>query len=173
MLSFAVAYGQAEYRVDDTSDGTIISVVDGDRIYDSGGDDENYDSNEDYTVTFCVSTDSFIIIDIDAFDLEWYTDFNLYAGLDNSGTEIADYSNYSSVAASLNVLSSCATITFKSGSYTDPGFELSIRTISKSDYLVLDGGTHNDICAATFYDSGGDGNDYSSNEENNATTFCA
>ena len=78
ILSFSLAYSQAEYRVDEISDGTIISVVDGDRIYDSGGDDENYDSNEDYTVTFCVSTDSFIILNLEAVDIDYYTTLEIY-----------------------------------------------------------------------------------------------
>ena len=173
MLSFSVAYGQAEYRVDEISDGTSISVVDGDRIYDSGGDDENYDSNEDYTVTFCVSTDSFIILNLEAVDIDYYTTLEIYEGENTEGTKLSNIGSSTSGPITLQSLASCVTIYMKGSSWAgDTGFEIEVATVAKSDLIVQDGATHNDVCSAVFYDSGGPVADYG-HSESSATTFCA
>ncbi|KAA3627161.1 MAG: hypothetical protein DWQ02_19925, partial [Bacteroidetes bacterium] len=97
-------------------------------LYDSGGPDGDYTSNENHTFTICPSDlNNCIYIDFNSFNLENNFDFvNIYAGADINAPQIAEITGaMTGDGFPVQVSSECVTIQFTSdGSGIQAGFEL-------------------------------------------------
>jgi gliding motility-associated-like protein len=97
-------------------------------LYDSGGPDGDYSSNENHTFTICPSDfNSCIYLDISSYNLENNFDFlNIYAGADVFAPQIAAITGaLAGDGFPVQVSSECVTIEFTSdGSAVQAGFQL-------------------------------------------------
>ena len=195
LLSWSISYSQ-DYTIDN---GGTVNTCSG-NFYDSGGTIGDYSSGESFTMTFCsdVAGDQ-IVIDFTMFELEiFFDDLSIYDGPNTLSTQIPG-SPFSGTTSPGIVTSSSGCLTFEFNSDASanfPGWEAAISCISPPpptcsdgiqnqgetgidcggpcaacDILISSGGTIN-TCSGTFYDSGGNGANYS-NGELNEMTICS
>jgi len=168
------ANAQTDHFINASSNATIINTVTGDRILDSGGIEDTYQKNENYTVTFCAENDSLIALYFSQWDVNYSTSIEIYEGTGTDGLKLDDIAYYDSAPVTIQSVSSCVTLKFVSSNWYDPrdGYIISVSAVSANDLIIQDGKNHTNVCSAVFYDSGGPSGDYTNNEGDNATTFC-
>ena len=93
-ISYITLYGQ-NYEIDAFNNQTVTNCSGNAIFYDSGGQFGNYSPNESYTITFCPTTGSGQVVNID------FTTFAL-----GSGDELCAYNGTSTLAASMGCFSS-------------------------------------------------------------------
>ena len=140
-------------------------------FYDSGGANNNYGNNQNYTVTFCSGNGQPIYLNFTAFNLQSGSDFLLiYAGNSTAATQIGTYSaNSPGTVISAN---GCITFRFVSNnSNSDPGWTAIIGCGTPPTTTINMSNGSSATCNTTFYDNGGPNNDYSNNQ-NLTYTIC-
>jgi len=159
----------------------VADTICGGIFYDSGGITGNYESNESKIMTFFPSIPgNYMSVNFSSFTLENALD-NLYIfdGPDTLSPLIGMYSG-TTIPGYIAARNSTGSLTFQfisnnGGLYPGWGAVLSCTTIPGSDlgnYPLTDGAEIS-VCGGTFYDSGGSGNNYSSNENRKMTIYPA
>lgn len=166
--------GQSDFLFNTANDEQSFTVSTGDRLYDDGGANGLYSEDSTYTLTLCAENDSVILLQFDDYDLDYYATFKVYEGTNTNGTLLANYGR-TSTPNSLLTNSNCITIEFYAGWYDDPGFNVLIKNYGINDVVSMNGSASSlhSVCTGLFLDSGGMDAEYSNDEGNNATTFCA
>src|SRR5690554_489950 len=160
------------------TNGGSISTCSG-TFYDSGGSGGDYGSNDTLVYTICPSTPGQAIqVNFTSFDLEnSYDNLSIYDGNSTGASLLGTYSGTTipgAITATTSNPSGCLTFRFTSdGSLAYSGWAASISCVPpvppSLDILMQNGSTT--TCSGTFYDSGGNGSNYGSNE-NNTFTIC-
>src|SRR5690554_27606 len=160
------------------TNGGSISTCSG-TFYDSGGSGGDYGSNETLVYTICPSTPGQAIqVNFTSFDLEnSYDNLSIYDGNSTGASLLGTYSGTTipgAITATTSNPSGCLTFRFTSdGSVAYSGWAASISCVPpvppSLDILMQNGSTT--TCSGTFYDSGGNGSNYGSSE-NNTFTIC-
>lgn len=140
-------------------------------FYDSGGANNNYGNNQNYTVTFCSGNGQPIYLNFTTFNLQNGNDFLLiFAGNSTAATQIGTYSaNSPGTVVSAN---GCITFQFVSNnSNSDPGWAATIGCGTPPTANINMSNGSSTTCNTTFYDNGGPNNDYANNQ-NLTYTIC-
>ncbi|MGY6648599.1 CUB domain-containing protein [Wenyingzhuangia sp. IMCC45574] len=148
----------------------LISCVDpigcGDYFYDTGGASENYQQNENYTITIHPSEKGKrVSLDFEDFDLGNNSYFYIYNGTSTSGSSVR-YSNSNiptEKIVSTDSDSGALTVRFYSYSYstTGKGWKALVGCEDPITYT----------CGEYFYDTGGENGNYSNNENYTVTVY--
>jgi subtilisin-like proprotein convertase family protein len=140
-------------------------------FYDSGGANNDYGNNQNYTVTFCSGNGQPIYLNFTNFNLQNGNDFLLiYAGNSVASPQIGTYSaNSPGTVVSAN---GCITFRFVSNnSNSDPGWSAIIGCGTPPTATINMSNGSSTTCNTTFYDNGGPNNDYTNNQ-NLTYTIC-
>ncbi len=140
-------------------------------FYDSGGANNNYGNNQNYTVTFCSGNGQPIYLNFTSFSLQNGFDFLLiYAGNNTAATQIGTYSATSpGLVVSAN---GCITVNFVSNnSNNNNGWAAAIGCGTPPTTNVNMANGSSTSCNSNFYDSGGPNNNYGNNQ-NFTYTYC-
>ena len=140
-------------------------------FYDSGGANNNYGNNQNYTVTFCSGNGQPIYLNFTAFNLQNGSDFLLiFAGNSTAATQIGTYSaNSPGTVVSAN---GCITFQFVSNNTnSDPGWAAIIGCGTPPTANINMSNGSSTTCNTNFYDSGGPNNNYANNQ-NLTYTIC-
>jgi subtilisin-like proprotein convertase family protein len=140
-------------------------------FYDSGGANNNYGNNQNYTVTFCSGNGQPIYLNFTAFNLQSGFDFLLiYAGNSTAATQIGTYS----ATSPGTVVSANGCITFRfvsNNNNTNPGWSAIIGCGTPPTANINMSNGSSTTCNTNFYDNGGPNNNYSNNQ-NLTYTIC-
>lgn len=140
-------------------------------FYDSGGANNDYGNNQDYTVTFCSGNGQPIYLNFTNFNLQNGNDFLLiYAGNSVASPQIGTYSaNSPGTVVSAN---GCITFRFVSNNTnSDPGWSAIIGCGTPPSATINMSNGSSTTCNTAFYDNGGPNNDYTNNQ-NLTYTIC-
>jgi subtilisin-like proprotein convertase family protein len=140
-------------------------------FYDSGGANNNYGNNQNYTVTFCSGNGQPIYLNFTAFNLQNGSDFLLiFAGNNTAATQIGTYSaNSPGTVVSAN---GCITFQFVSNNTnSDPGWAAVIGCGTPPTANINMSNGSSTTCNTNFYDNGGPNNNYT-NSQNLTYTIC-
>ena len=140
-------------------------------FYDSGGANNNYGNNQNYTVTFCSGNGQPIYLNFTAFNLQNGSDFLLiFAGNSTAATQIGTYSaNSPGTVISAN---GCITFQFVSNnSNTNNGWAAIIGCGTPPTANINMSNGSSTTCNTNFYDNGGPNNNYTNNQ-NLTYTIC-
>ena len=140
-------------------------------FYDSGGANNNYGNNQNYTVTFCSGNGQPIYLNFTAFNLQSGFDFLLiYAGNSTAAPQIGSYSaNSPGTVVSAN---GCITFRFVSNNNnTNPGWSAIIGCGTPPTANINMSNGSSTTCNTNFYDNGGPNNNYTNNQ-NLTYTIC-
>ena len=157
----------------------VTDTICGGLFYDSGGMTGNYASNESKIMTFFPSSPgNFMAVNFSAFTLENALDvLYIYDGSDTLSALIGIYSG-TTIPGYLVARNPTGSLTFRfitnnGGLYSGWAAVLSCSSTPGSDlgnYPLSDGAVVY-VCGGNFYDSGGDGNNYSANETRKMTIY--
>lgn len=140
-------------------------------FYDSGGANNNYGNNQNYTVTFCSGNGQPIYLNFTNFNLQNGSDFLLiYAGNSIAAPQIGTYSaNSPGTVISAN---GCITFRFISNNTnSDPGWSAIIGCGTPPNANINMSNGSSTTCNTNFYDNGGPNNNYTNNQ-NLTYTIC-
>ncbi|MDA0974291.1 MAG: CUB domain-containing protein, partial [Bacteroidetes bacterium] len=127
LLCFASSAAQ-NYPINAATNGTTILTCQG-TIYDSGGPSGNYGNSQLYTVTFCSSNGSQLILDVLQFQIEnFFDDLFVYDGPTTSSPLIVQATGNQIQGQSFMTTGTCVTLVFDTdGSVTNVGFAIDIN----------------------------------------------
>ena len=127
LLCFASSAAQ-NYPINAATNGTTILTCQG-TIYDSGGPSGNYGNSQLYTVTFCSSNGSQLILDVLQFQIEnFFDDLFVYDGPTTSSPLIVQATGNQIQGQSFTTTGTCVTLVFDTdGSVTNVGFAIDIN----------------------------------------------
>jgi len=129
-----------------TNDSTIYTCSD--TLYDSGGPSGDYQSSEDYSITFCSTNGDCLEIVFLEFDMETTCDYlYIYDGTSSSDS-LLTIQNGSTLPPNVTSSGSCITIVVHTdGSVTHSGFALTVNCTGNC-YVPPPPPTNNDPCSA-------------------------
>lgn len=164
-----------EYNIG-TENGNTINTCSG-MVTDDGGFAGAYANNQNNVVTFCSGSTDFMQFQFQTIDLAAGETINIYEGTGTGGPLIGSYnSGNNGNSPGVVGLNTCMTIEFISdGATTAQGFVGLISCVPDNYYVIsgYNGQTITDCGGgATFWDPGGPGGNYGTNE-NYTITFCA
>lgn len=110
------------------STGTTVTTCNA-TVYDSGGANGQYSTNEDYSIVLCGEANAPIIIEVVSFRTESSCDYlRIYNGSSTNSTMLDELSGTVTAGTEIEATSNCVTLTWHSDySVQYAGFELSIR----------------------------------------------
>jgi hypothetical protein len=120
----------ADYNID-TYNGQTVNICSG-NFYDSGGSSSDYNSSENYSVTFCSNTSTAISFVFNAFSIESqascsYDELKIYNGSNTSASLIGSYCGTTSPGTVTSTNNNCLHFVFTSdGSVIESGWEAAI-----------------------------------------------
>lgn len=130
ILSFfgSVSSAAQNYPINAATNGTTILTCQG-TIYDSGGPSGNYGNSQFYTVTFCSSNGSQLVLDVLQFQIEnFFDDLFVYDGPTTSSPLIVQATGNQIQGQSFTTSGTCVTLVFDTdGSVTNVGFAIDIN----------------------------------------------
>src|SRR5688572_31096843 len=142
-------------------------------FYDTGGNGSPYGNSQNIITTFCSNNGTCLSISFTAFNIESGWDFlYIYDGPTTASPLIGTYTGTGTPGT---VVSSTGCLTFRftsDGSIANSGWAASISCIPCPPPSYNNPGGTINTCAATFYDTGGNGGAYG-NSQNITTTFCS
>lgn len=161
---------QTTYLLNSSTHGSTVTTCNG-TLYDSGGNSGNYGNNENYTITVC-ATSGCVVATFNNFRTQTGNDIlYVYDGSSTSAPLIGNFSG-STVPAAITASVGCLTFKFvSSNSKNYSGWSISLTCGTCNNIFNMVTGTQN-VCDASFYDSGGSGSNYSNNS-NITETFCS
>ena len=128
-------------------------------FYDSGGANNNYGNNQNYTVTFCSGNGQPIYLNFTAFNLQNGSDFLLiFAGNSTAATQIGTYSaNSPGTVVSAN---GCITFQFVSNNTnSDPGWALYRKFCLHTELVHTEQRRHKRSVVSRVHECAGSSND--------------
>ena len=140
-------------------------------FYDSGGLDEDYNDDDNYTFTICPEEDGdFIALDFTAFELGENSTLTIYNSNNTDGEVFAEFTGTTSpgeIKATTEALTEttsatgCLTIVFEANGDVGPGWEAEVSCISNDVFYDQPQSTGvYTQCTGMFYDNGGPNNGY-------------
>ena len=146
-LFAAGSFAQQTITMNSSTNGSTVNLTScSATLYDSGGPNGNYGTNESYRITVCVPNGFPMELDVtmvtEGQQYNYYDYLSIYEGTGTSGTLVANrigsQSSGTTFTASYSLNSSCATFVWTTdGSVTYSGFEIQISCgIECQDYTV-------------------------------------
>jgi len=164
-----------EYNIG-VENGNSITTCSG-MVTDDGGFAGDYANNQNNSVTFCSGSSDFMQFQFETIDLAAGETINIYEGTGTGGPLIGSYnSGNNGSSPALVCLNTCITIQFiTDGATVAQGF-MGIVSCVPDNYYVISGYNGQTITdcggSPTFWDPGGPGGNYGTNEYY-TVTFCA
>ena len=138
-------------------------------IYDSGGNQGNYENNSDATfVINPINAADFVVIDMGSYNIESPNDWlKIYDGVGTGGTLLATWQGNGTLPGSITSYAGPITLQFHSNSsVVNSGFRLHVSCTDDPDYSIVMPATGTSTvtaCDVWIYDNGDENGDYSAN----------
>ncbi|MGY0393167.1 CUB domain-containing protein [Bizionia sp. KMM 8389] len=131
----------------------------GGEFYDTGGTSGTYLNNESHTTTiYPTATGGTVTVDFTMLDLQPGDTLSVYDGTDNTAPSLGNVTTTPSSFSSTNSLGALTFVFTSNSNGLGNGWEANVTCITPP------------TCSSHFFDSGGDSNNYTSNEQT-TTTF--